>query len=77
MKTVYFTMYNRKGEITRVVSCSTDNVCPPPRRKGEFRLKGKGDGVTQKVVKRKIVDKTLAEMAALLKKNPKLRSYNG
>jgi hypothetical protein len=58
---------------TRVVSCSTDKVCPPPLRSGEFRLQGKGNNVTQKVVDGVIVNKTPAEMRALKKANPRLR----
>lgn len=81
MKTIYFTLYNnkgkKKGEITRVISCSTDNVRPPPKRPGESRIKGRGDSITQKVVNRKIVDKTPAEMEALRRDNPKFRFDSG
>lgn len=75
--TSYFTMYNEMGIITRVVSCSTDKVCPPPLRPGESRLKGRGNSITQKVVGGKIVDKTSAEMEELKAGNPKLRFDKG
>lgn len=71
--TTFFTLYDGPGAITRVVQCSTDNVCPPPVRPGESRVLGKGDSITQKVVDKMIVDKTPAEMAALKKANPRLR----
>lgn len=71
--TTYFTMYDSTGKITRTVSASTDNVCPPSLRPGEFRLEGKGHGITQKVIAGQLVDKTPAEMDKLKRKNPRLR----
>lgn len=77
-RTVYFTLCDSTtGRITREVSCSTDNVRPPPLRPGESRLKGRGNGVTQKVVGGKVVNKTPAEMKKLKAKNPRLRFDNG
>ncbi len=76
--TTYFTMYERATErITREVSCSTDNVCPPPLRPGEFRLVGRGNGITQKVVGGKVVDKSVEEMALLKERNPRLKFDDG
>lgn len=71
--TTFFTLYDGQGVITRVVECSTNNVAPPPVRPGEFRVLGKGNCLTQKVVDGKVIDKSPAEMAALKKANPKLR----
>lgn len=76
--TEYFVTYNEKGKILREISASSDNVRPPPLRPGEFLLTGvRGDGITQKVIDGKVVDKTAVEMAALKKANPGLRFDRG
>lgn len=77
MNTTSFTMYDKTNAITRVVDCSTNVVRPPPLRPGEFRIEGRGNMLTQKIVGRQIVDKTPTEMAALKKANPRLRFDKG
>lgn len=76
-RNVYFTTYNEKGEILRIVSCPPDHVALQKLNPGESMLMGRGNGVTQKVVGGKVVNKTSAEMKALKKKNPKLRFDEG
>lgn len=72
-RSVYFTTYNKDGEILRVVSCPSDHVELQKLRPNESMLMGRGDGDTQKVVDGRIIDKTSAEMKALKIKNPRLR----
>lgn len=72
-RSVCFTTYDAAGEVLRVVTCPPDHVKLQRMRTGERMTMGKADSITQKVVDKKIVNKTAAEMKALRKANPKLR----
>ena len=71
--TSHLTTYDAEGKILRVISGPSYLIPLQRMRPGEFKLEGKANPVTQKVVDGKIVNKTPAEMSALKKANPRIR----
>lgn len=59
---VYFTTYNDKGEILRMISCPADHVALQQLEEGEHALLGRADGDTQKIVEGRVVNKTKEEI---------------
>lgn len=76
-RSVYFTTYDEEDTILRVISCPADHVKLQRLRPGESMLMGKADGVTQKVVNGKVVNKTKAEMDKVKEANPRLHFDTG
>lgn len=72
-RSVYFTTYNDKGEILRVISCPPDHVELQKLHPNESKVMGRSDGITQKVVNGKIVNKTKKEIREIENEYPKLR----
>lgn len=75
-RSVYFTTYDAKSTILRVVSCPADHVKLQRLLPGERMFMGKADGVTQKIVNGRAVAKTKVEMSLQKKANPRIRFDN-
>ena len=58
-----FIIYNKNGQILRTGTCQNDTF-HLQNQKDEFVMEGIANDVTQKIIKGKVIDKTLEEIEA-------------